>query len=527
MTRQRILHGCALLLTAFVFLMSSASVHHNPRAQEVGTPTDRSIETVDVNGNRIRCADLVEAKAGVILGYIIPCITHTIEGTTERMSAAMIDWLMPTVWAFITLVVVLFGVRVLQGGGQVHTEGILLLLKIGIVIAVLQLIPHTFVPMLYKVMDQTQEIVAGTITPDTSSIRCDVGKYNNTEGPLVWAQMDCLIGKLWGVTTGRPGPDGAAQPNMLLAASIFGMMGGFLFGGSFGVVLFITCAGVLWTMMVLILRTVVAFLNGYLYACLMLIIAPLFLPLTLLKVSASYFDPWWKGILASIILPILITSYTMFAMLLYDRMLFDDGSVSKQPSLLHKLFNSELVKEMQGMPQPMCDMLRPGDPSQRAASSGQTEDAIYRNNPFFRNFVNPLLTASNNQCLGLTKPTVDTTEALGVGKEEAFRVMFLDCVKLLVLAIMIGMGTTNISNLARRLSGSTAVASSLDARGGIEQKFSAMQRNVKGQVIRGLNVHDEQNRDTGVTSRGTEFIGRLRSLPGSISEGIVGGISKD
>lgn len=526
--RARIIHGFAILLTALVFLMTSASVHHRPFAQEAeptseGTPSKRNLSSTNPEGKKTTCEQLNEnGGSGAILGYIVPCIVHSIEGTTERMSEEMIDWLMPTVWSFITLVVVFFGVRILQGGGQVHVEGILLLLKIGIVIAVLELIPHTFVPMLYEVMDQSQEIVAGAISPDTSSITCDYERYRGENGELIWAQMDCLIGKLWGVTMGTtPGPDGQNQPNMLLAASVFGMMGGFLFGGSFGVVLFIACIGVLWTMFIVILRTVMAFLNGYLYACILLIIAPLFVPLILLKATAQYFEPWWKGILGSILLPIIITSYTMFAMLLYDRMMFDDGSISKEPSLMHKLFNSELVKQMHGQPRPLCNMLRPGDNTNRAASTGIAEKTL-ATNPFMRQFVTPLLSGANDQCMGITKPSVEMSTTFNMSNRDAFNALFHDCVKLLVLAIMISMGIGSINSLARRLTGSPGVASSLDAKGMIESKFSALQAQTKQSVISGF--HDEK---TGRSATGAEFITRLGSVPKSIGQGLVGELNRE
>ena len=533
MMRAFLIHTGVILITAFVFLMSGASVHHNSLAQ-VGTPAPaaapasegspgaRNLSTIDETGRPIKCADIAEAKQGVLLGYIVPCVTRTIESTTMRMSAAMIDWLKPAIYAFITLTIVLYGVRILQGGGQVHTEGILLLLKIGIVIALLELIPTRFVPMLYDVMNQSISIVSGAISPDESAIYCDMEKYSNPEASVIWSQMDCLAGKLFGITTGSDGPNGEKRPNMLLGASIFGFLGGFFFGGTFGFILFMTLVGVLWSMFMLILRTTTAFLNGYLYASLLLIITPLFLPLVLMKATTQYFEPWWKGILAGIMLPIVICAYAMFALLLYDKMLFNDGS--KNPAdkaLLYKLFDNKLVKDMQALPKPICDMQRVGDSSTRAEALGMTQKQLAAN-PFLNTTANPLLRFGNDQCGGFAHPSVELMQGMNTSSnKEAFVELFKESIKLLVLALLINMGYGSIAALARRLIGSGGVASSMDARGPIENKIAAMNSSVQQSINSNF-----KNKD-GTAKSGTDFITSLATVPRALGTGISRGLGKE
>lgn len=528
MTRARLLHAIAILLTAAVFLMSGASVHHQSRAADEAA---RNVETTDQSGRRIQCSDVAEARAGVLLGYIVPCVIHTIEKSTVRISSEMIDWLRPTIYAFMTLVITLFGVRILQGGGQVHQEGIILIMKIGIVIAVMELVPTSFVPAFYGVMNDGMNIVSSAVGPDTSSVHCDMEKYRNPEAPMIWTQLDCLTAKMFGISVGTPGPGGEARPNMLLGASIIGFLAGFLFSGTFGFILFLTLVGVLWSMLMLIIRTVSAFLNGYLYAALLFIITPIYLPLLLLKQGQQYFDQWWKGILASVLLPVVICAYAMFAMLLYDKMLFDpgDASVGREPALLYKLFDNELVKKMQGMPQPLCDMQRAGNVDQRAADLNLPGEQIYRNNPFFRNFVNPVLTAANNQCGGLMRPSVDMTAGLDTeSNREAFTAMFKDAIMLLVLALVIRMGYDNVYVLARRLIGSGGVASTLDVHGPVETKIAAVRQNIKEEVNANFRGRNEQNaEDRGGMGNGAAFIRRLGTLPEAIGRGVTTGLDRD
>ncbi len=508
-------HSLILLATALVFLMAGAMQQADTYAQEAqGSPAEQNLQTVDSKGNRSNCRDLPEAQ-GVLVGVLVPCIINTIENTTERFSEEMITWLMPTVYAFVFFVIVMFGVKVLQGGQAPHVQGFLLLVKLTFVLAFLQMIPHTFVPLFYEIMAESQQIVAGAIGPE-QGIRCDIRNYDSSATPQVWAHMDCLLGKLYGFTTGTM-PNGDKSPNMLLASSIFGLLGGFFFGGTFGMILFFSCLGVLWTMFQVVLRTVVAFLNGYLYAAILFIISPLFLPLTLLPATARYFDPWVKGLLASVLLPIIISAYSMFALLLYDRMLFSDDA------LVNKLFNNELVQQMQGLPRELCDVRRPANPEQRAASTGVAENILYGNSTIFGNAAAPLTALANNQCIGLKAPDLDVLKGLDLdSQKEAYTELFLDCVMLLLVAFLISNGLTHIITLSRLLVGSGGVASTLDARGPIEEKFETIKQSAQAGIRDGLN-----DPNTGRTTYGTDFITRLAAVPGTVSERINDAMKKD
>lgn len=503
----------AILLAAVVFLMSTAAVQSYSHAQTVEvSEASRSLTTVNEKGQAIRCGDVAEAKQGVLIGYIVPCVTYAIEKTTMRMSKAMIDWLKPVIYAFMTLVIVLFGVRVVQGGGgPVHGEAILLLLKMGLVIALLEIIPTRVVPLLYDVMNEGLDVVSTTVSPDVKSLRCDTDKFRNPKAPFVWAQMDCLTSKLFGIALADPGPSGEKRPNMLLAASVFGMLGGFMFGGTFGFILFMTLVGVLWLTFMLILRTISAFLNGYLYASMLLLIAPLFLPLIMLRATAQYFEPWWKGILAGILLPILICCYTMFAMLLYDRMLFNDSKDPKQRALLYKLFDTDLMKQAQKASTPVCPGEFMGDTKFMENAQGKTKEQMNKLTKVMnQNF------GAENGCGGLKVPKLDMTKAFtNRTNGEAFKDLFKDAIKLLVLAVLINMGYTNIAGLARRLIGSGGVASTLDARGPVEDKLTAMSESVKASIGQTLGKKG-----------GDEFLANIAKVPGAIGTGLRQGIER-
>lgn len=446
-------------------------------AAPTGTPANRSLETISADGRITRCVEVREAKAGVLMGYIMPCMTKTIESATITFSKKMIEWLKPTVLIFITLVITLFGVKVVQSSGpDIYKEGFLLLIKIGFVFALMDAIPKA-VPSVYGIIRSSQEIVTSVV--GTDGIKCDIAKYRDGSTPLLWAQMDCLVGKLYGFTTGQPDSSGNKQPNMLLAASVLGVMGGIFFGGSFGVALFFVLVGVLWSILQLVLKVALAFINGYLIVCLMLIISPLFLPLILLRATAQFFDQWWKLMLGGVLLPIIVTAYAMFAMLMYDRLLFSDTALIKD------LFDYDKVKQAQDAPRQPCN-------KQVSGLTGPSGDELKKimDNPFMQNFSNVLSSGSNNLCAGLAVPTfelgkVDSPE-FKEGK-EAFTKLFKTAIKLLIMAILIEEGLKTLTNNIRTLVPSSAPTSSLSATSKFEQEFQQRTSAAKSTLTKELS----------------------------------------
>lgn len=518
----RVLAGMFAAALTF-FLISPLNEHvlwsGESYAQErQGTPPNDTLETVDENGQRIGCRAIPEAAGGKLIGYIVPCIIYSIEHTSIHFSREMIEWLMPTVWAFITFVIVMFGIKVLQGEGEVYKQGILLLLKIGLVVGVMEMIPTVAIPQLYQVMKETQEVVSQTIQDANNDIHCDVDRYGDENTLPIWKQLDCVMGKLYGFTVGANG-----SPNMLLAASVIGLLGGFFFGGTFGVALFVALIGVLWSMFALVLKTAAAFLNAYLYATLMLLVAPIFMPLVLLKVSSTYFDRWWSSILACILLPLIITAYVMVAMLIYDKLLF--GPDAK----INVLFEYENVRAAQRLPQQACDRQVAANATTRSQVSGIAESVLYRN-PFLQNFSTPTLRAANNLCAGLSLPVLQIQDIRTPEQEQQFQNerqwftdMFMNAIELLVMTLLVSLGFSNVQNYAKMMVGSYSAGSLLEATSPQEARFA-----------QGLDAAKEGLRAGFGNAYGPEFIQRLptalqTSLLGDQARGIpgfIGGISR-
>lgn len=525
----------AMLVAACVFLFSSAATQssHYSYAQEdpgaepgdtpQGTPANMNLESTDEQGNRIRCDDIPEAKGGVFLGKIIPCLAKTIEKSSVRMSEKMIEWFTPIIWSFISFVFIMFGLKIVQGEGQIQAHGMLLLIRVTLVMGMLALIPHTFIPMLYGVMEESQEVVMSTLGPDEANLTCDISKYKDGNTPLIWAQMDCLIGKLYGFTTGKDPRTGEKRPNMLLASSMVGLLGGFFFGGTFGAAVFLACLGVLFTMFMLVLRVVMAFINAYLIIALYMIIAPLFMPLVFLRATGSYFEKWTAGILAGLIMPIVICAYVTLAMQLYDKMLFADDS------LIQKIFKYDWVEQGMELPREACDRELTNNPAFRAEASGVAENEIYKSLWFFKP---GLFSGGNNLCAGAKLPVFNleaTKDKDGkedpnsdYGKAKAkFELLFKDCIKLFVLAWLIDAGFKTVIGAIRPVLGSGALAATLDATSPMEKRMQLAMNTARKGFIDSVGYNDQ-----GRVASGKDFIARLPAAPGGALQGFMRGFSQ-
>ncbi|MEJ0009545.1 MAG: type IV secretion system protein [Alphaproteobacteria bacterium] len=554
MTR-RLAIAAAILVAAAVLVGTSGAVtqgwHGTAAAQSNSDSVPPAQQAPDHLGNAQKgCRQYPDAAGGTLIGYIIPCIAHTIADTTSQLCQKMVDMIMPIVWAFITLVLIFFGIKVLSGEGQVHSEGFLLLIKIGVVVAVLQTLPN-FIPYIYSIMTETVSVVSGTISqgdpqlwqdngdgtdPSTASsatsatsangpVHCDVSKYGDANTLPLWKGFDCMLGKLWGITMGTntaadgPGATGG-HPSMLLAASVVGTMSGFLFGGTFGVILFIACIGVVWTLFMVILRTAFAFINSYLYASILLLIAPLFLPLTLLRAGNDYFQNWTRSFLACFLLPLVITAYAMLAIQLYDGILFAPNAE------INKLFNMEGNPDMQNLikaekpSRRACDMQTAGSGAQgRSAISGIAEKVLYQNR-WLQSFTHPGSGAFGNLCGMANVPVlvahdIDTKKNYATDR-QAFEAMIKDCVKLFLVSWLVSQGFKNVQGFVSQIVGSSAVATSFTKPSAMEARFETGMAWAKQGMIGGLKDKD------GHETMGPAF---LRNIPTALGD--AAGVSGD
>ena len=455
------------------------------------------------------CSNLPEAKGGLLLGRIMPCLIYSIIHTASDFEAKMIWLLEPLFWAFLVFVVTMFGVRVLQGEREIGVQAFVLTLKVTIAVGILAMIPYQINYGLFGVIDSGVQITLDALEPTTFGELCnkDVAKYGDINTPRVWMQLDCILGKLFGFAIGtEPNPDGSPKVNMLLHMSVVGLATGFFFGGTLGVAVFFAMIGTLWSIVMVVVRITFAYVNGYLIVCVGLIIAPLFLPLMFLRITTDYFERWWKMILGGIMLPIIVTAYSVLGFIMYDRLLF------RQDSILQNLFSSTNVENALQHSSAPCDFNITSDPSFKG-TPGTDDLATIIKNPFVQVFANPLLSGGSNLCGLISTPSFKISDVLGKDFQQgsaAFKKIFIEAFKLFVMAFLIGEGLKTVEGLVSMLANSRAAASASSVKTEAETNISTAMSNYQQKL--GDALSDTSKPGAGAT--GSDFVKKFTDLIG-------------
>jgi type IV secretory pathway VirB6-like protein len=444
-------------------------------AEPVGTESDGDHVTRDKDGNFVPCSSIPNAT-GVFLGEIVPCMLYTVQESTITFADMMVDWLQPVYYAFLTLVIILFGVRMAQNEPEIYKHGFLLLVKIAVISMVLADLGNArsisgtngdgeIIPAAYAIMRDSQEIVTSKISLD--AMKCDVANYEDVGTPKLWAIFDCIGGKVFGFTKGDYN-----SGKMVLVTSLFGLLAGFFFGGPWGVVIFFGMVGVIISIFMMMLRTTLAFINSYLVLCILLILAPLFLPLALMRATGGYYDKVIKNILACLLTPILFTAFAVFALKLYDKALFAEDSI------LNKLFQYEEVQKALEPSKKGCDWQVTGDSDNTRKDSTATAadlDKMFMN-PFLQNKVMPTLSGANDPCALAKIPVfnldqVDDPE-YKKGK-ETFKALFKDLIKIFILAYLVNQGLQALPNVITHLTGMATTRAIMQTGNEVQAKYES------------------------------------------------------
>lgn len=461
----------AMMLLLLGLAMLTPIATYAAYSEPEGTTGNGPLNTTDGHGGTVSCASVTLADGstakGALISSVVPCIIATIQTSAATFTEKMVDLLNPLLWVFLTFVVVMFGVRVASHEPEIYKHGFLLLIKITIVGIILSDLGNyrsydgssstgKLIPTVYQVMDASQSIVADAI--DTSSFKCDVSAYTAAGAPKIWATLDCLAGKIFGFKAS--GGDGKGK--MVLMTSLAGLLAGMFVSGPWGVAIMIGMLSVIVSLLSIIIRTASVFINSYLVICLLLIISPLILPLVFLRVTAGYYDALIKNILSSLLTPILFTAFSMFVLLIYDKMLFADDSI------VQDLMNYDKIKDALEPPQQPCSWTVTNNPTATRSGVAAPTDAdissLFNTNllAFMQSLMSPTLTGSNDICAGLPKIAPFNLSAVNNPKyqegKKTDKELFTELLSLVILSYLIVGAMNQLPDLIARLAaGGTAI----------------------------------------------------------------------
>ena len=281
--------------------------------------------------------------------------------------------------ALITIAVAIYGVMLAMGMIEnVGRDTIMLILKIAIVGYF-----STHADLMYKTVVDAMDYTAAEVVKFTPASGSATGQSNggnpsdtnfsqitciqnmkeaqaeaNTNsgankavvGP--WMGMDCILDTVIGIkdaSTGGPKATNASKwVNDNLDPNNKGLSRGMLmvfFSGIntsvVGIILGIVGFVFIWGLVQLILKALFVYIAGYLGIALLMLLAPLFIPLALFQVTKSYFDKWIKLLIGFTLQPVIILVFISFSIAAVDLATFSGnysiiyrmaGEASRQPN---------------------------------------------------------------------------------------------------------------------------------------------------------------------------------------------------
>lgn len=448
-----------------------------------------------------------------LLERIVPCVTKTIEQSTTKLTISLSNYLFPATSIFVVLVIILYGVKIMSPEGSPRRTAIPLLLKIAFVLFFVQAFGG-FIPAVHGGMKDVVDVLANAL--DISSQCQSEGGSGGSGGGAaamgsdkIWTQMDCMLGKLYGFA----GKDG----NAMLIASVFGLMAGFFFGGSFGMIAFFAIFGLLWGVLLFVFRAAFAFLNGFMLASFAVIISPIFIPLLLLQMPSQYYQKWTQLLMSAFILVLLVVGYCMFALSIYNNMLFE----SERGKTLRKTMDKAFTESITGMRTECLSthlnnaffILQGGSGSGGGSRDGNT---VLRSG----SVPNPAIPQqSGAQGICIKVPNIDLQKLTDgfKNKQDFFRKIFTEGIGIFLLAWLLLQGLKVIEDASSQLAG-YAAAALMKPLTDTEKRLQSAMENAKQRMQQSMTNQD------GSSVSGTEFIRRVPEAISSLGSGFIRGV---
>ncbi len=445
-----------------------------------------------------------------LLERIVPCITKAMEQSTYELTTAMSNYLMPIAHTFVIFVIIVYGIKILSPEGNPQKTAIPLLIKIGFVYLFIVNFGG-FIPAVHGGLKEIIDILANAISIQGT---CDSGSGGGGGGSSgggggaaamgsdkVWTAMDCILGKLMGFA--------GSEGNSMLIASVFGLMAGFFFGGSFGLIAFFGIVGLLWGVLMFVFKAAFAFLNGFMLACFAVIISPLFIPLLLMQAPSQYFKGWYELLLGAFIMPLLVVGYCIFALSIYNKVLFEGERAATIRKTMDKAF-SESITGMRT--ECLGTLLNNIIFRLQGGSGGSGSNSNALKSPSVPNLAIPQQSGGQGLCIKV--PNIEPQKLIGQfkNKQEFFRKIFTDGMALFLLAWLLLQGLQTIIEVSRYLAKSGA-GSLMTALSSVEKRLQVSMRNAKQRMM------DSMTKEDGSSVSGPDFI---RKLPDALRGGIFG-----
>lgn len=278
---------------------------------------------------------------GGFTSRIINCIVTAVTNASANFLLPFSFFLSRTVAACCMLAVILWGVQLAFGKVQ-HAAGqsVILVIKIVLVLIFSWNFAYFF-PALLSLWRWAMDVSAAYAWSSVHSPRCWWSTY-------MWDRVDCtldyIVGGIVPWTAWDPCVGGWVSSN--IGFGFLGLVAASLSSGPAG--LSVAIFGLAFIIMIIkaIAQSVYIFMNSVIGVCLLVIVSPLFIPLTLFKATKDRFDKWLQLMIGLILQPLFLFAYLSMLITALDVVVFSPSN----PKSLYRLIGGNAATSMNFLP---------------------------------------------------------------------------------------------------------------------------------------------------------------------------------
>jgi type IV secretory pathway VirB6-like protein len=271
-------------------------------------------------------------EPGMWLERVVFCFASVPYGLIYNITQNLVKSVMPfftaVYGALAMLAIIIFGYKLSLGMlRDVKVETFTFLLKLGGVMSFLFLFPkiHEYVLLATQGL---AEIPSNAISSFATICPSKAGVNAN-----IWAQWDCIMGNLLGVSVVDPTKKFIGTPVFM---GITGIIGAFLYNLGWGTLIVIAGLYILMTLMFAVMRMVTVYLLAVIAVSFLSILGLIFVPLLLFKNTMPSYSVWLQIILSYMLQPMLLVLFMGIMMVALDFAVFK-GSGSLSTALTNRV----------------------------------------------------------------------------------------------------------------------------------------------------------------------------------------------
>lgn len=285
-----------------------------------------------------------------VANRVVTCVRETLkhammgdgEGSTSFFTS-FYPLVQSMIAGFLTLGIIIYGIMAAYGMLEKISRDVMMLTVKLAFIGFFTLNVNLMYTELMAVMDSLGQAVIGfaPAQEDTETNRQSVclkemieaSEANDADYTAPWMSVDCLLDSIIGIkmvdadSIALGGESSEKVGNRLLngtglsrglIAFFFSSMGTSILGLIIAIIGFLF----LYSLVFLIAKALFTYLMGYLGLTVLMIVAPIFIPLVLFRKTKEFFDHWVKLLISFTLQPVLVLAFVTFSIMAVDLALF-------------------------------------------------------------------------------------------------------------------------------------------------------------------------------------------------------------